>query len=185
MALDRTWYNTLVDDDGSGLTGSVWDKADVDSLMDATDAEIARLDAKNAEQDASIQIAAGNFVPLLVASGGGVPVYGIQRGGWAKNGKAITVSGRISIGSVGSLSTGSLVISGLPYVCGPNDGAIAVGYFNGIVASSALLLYLSPGTAQMFLYRVPAGGGTASVFLNPTEITSGFDCAFAGTYITV
>jgi hypothetical protein len=45
MALDRTWYNSLVDDDGSGMTGSVWDKADVDSLMDAVDAEIARLDS--------------------------------------------------------------------------------------------------------------------------------------------
>jgi hypothetical protein len=44
MALDRTWYNSLVDDDGSGLTGSVWDKADVDSLMDAIDAEFARID---------------------------------------------------------------------------------------------------------------------------------------------
>jgi hypothetical protein len=42
MALDRTWYNTLVDDDGSGMTGSVWDKADVDSLMDAIDAELAK-----------------------------------------------------------------------------------------------------------------------------------------------
>lgn len=44
MALDRSWYNTLVDDDGSGLVGSVWDKADVDALMDAVDAEIARQD---------------------------------------------------------------------------------------------------------------------------------------------
>jgi hypothetical protein len=44
MALDRTWYNGLIDDDGSGLTGSVWDKADVDALMDAIDAEIARLE---------------------------------------------------------------------------------------------------------------------------------------------
>lgn len=41
MALDRTWYNTLVDDDGSGMTGSVWDKADVDSLMDAIDVQLA------------------------------------------------------------------------------------------------------------------------------------------------
>jgi hypothetical protein len=40
MPIDRTWYNTLVDDDGSGLTGSVWDKADVDSLIKAVDAEI-------------------------------------------------------------------------------------------------------------------------------------------------
>jgi len=41
MALDRTWYNTLVDDSGDGISGSVWDKADVDSLMDAVDAELA------------------------------------------------------------------------------------------------------------------------------------------------
>ena len=41
MALDRTWYNTLVDDSGSGLDGSIWDKADVDALMDAIDAEHA------------------------------------------------------------------------------------------------------------------------------------------------
>jgi hypothetical protein len=41
MALDRTWYNSLIDDDGSGLTGSVWDKADVDALMDAIDTEFA------------------------------------------------------------------------------------------------------------------------------------------------
>jgi len=40
MALDRTWYNTLIDDSGDGVSGSVWDKADVDALMDAVDAEI-------------------------------------------------------------------------------------------------------------------------------------------------
>jgi len=43
MALDRTWYNTLVDDSGDGISGSVWDKADVDALMDAIDAELVRL----------------------------------------------------------------------------------------------------------------------------------------------
>lgn len=41
MALDRTWYNTLKDDDGSGLTGSVWDKEDVNQLMNAIDAQLA------------------------------------------------------------------------------------------------------------------------------------------------
>lgn len=38
MALDRTWYNTLVDDSGSGTDGTIWDKAAVDALMDAVDA---------------------------------------------------------------------------------------------------------------------------------------------------
>ena len=41
MALDRTWYNTLVDDDGSNTVGTVWGKDDVDALMDAVDASLA------------------------------------------------------------------------------------------------------------------------------------------------
>src|SRR4026208_1929507 len=40
MALDRTWYNSLTDDDGSNLVGTLWNKAAVDSLMDAVDAEV-------------------------------------------------------------------------------------------------------------------------------------------------
>lgn len=40
MALDRTWYNTLTDDSGSGTDGSVWGKADVDALMDAIDVSV-------------------------------------------------------------------------------------------------------------------------------------------------
>jgi hypothetical protein len=38
MPIDRTWYNTLVDDDGSGTTGTVIDKADFDAILDAIDA---------------------------------------------------------------------------------------------------------------------------------------------------
>jgi len=41
MALDRTWYNGLVDDPGDNLSGTRWDKAAVDSLMDAIDASLA------------------------------------------------------------------------------------------------------------------------------------------------
>lgn len=41
MPLDRTWYNGLVDDDGSNTVGTIWNKAAVDSLMDAVDAELA------------------------------------------------------------------------------------------------------------------------------------------------
>lgn len=54
MALSRTWYNTLVEDTGDNLTGSVWDKDDVDALMDAVDAEIARLDAADVTLAAAI-----------------------------------------------------------------------------------------------------------------------------------
>src|SRR5262245_13937178 len=45
MPLDRTWYNTLVDDSGSGTDGTVWNKAAVDALMDDVDAALAPLEA--------------------------------------------------------------------------------------------------------------------------------------------
>jgi hypothetical protein len=44
MALDRTWYNALVDDDGSNAVGTVWGKDDIKNLLDSVDAEIARGD---------------------------------------------------------------------------------------------------------------------------------------------
>jgi len=43
MPLDRTWYNSLVDDDGSNTVGTVWGKDDVDALMDAVDASLPTL----------------------------------------------------------------------------------------------------------------------------------------------
>ena len=41
--LDRTWYNTLIDDTGDGMSGTVWNKAQVDGLMDTIDASLAGL----------------------------------------------------------------------------------------------------------------------------------------------
>lgn len=38
MPLDRTWYNTLVDDSGTGTDGTIWNKAQIDNLMDVIDA---------------------------------------------------------------------------------------------------------------------------------------------------
>jgi hypothetical protein len=61
MALDRTWYNSLVDDDGSGLTGSIWDKADVNALMNTIDSEILRLETG---------VVWTPFTPALYASAG-------------------------------------------------------------------------------------------------------------------
>lgn len=41
--LSRTWYNTLIDDDGSGSVGTVWNKGQVGSFMDTIDASLAGL----------------------------------------------------------------------------------------------------------------------------------------------
>lgn len=66
MPLDRTWYNSLIDDDGSGMTGSVWDKADVDSLMDAVDAELARIQQGRTLATPAVQTSAGGTLAATV-----------------------------------------------------------------------------------------------------------------------
>lgn len=38
MPLDRTWFNNLVDDDGSNQVGTVWNKAQIKLLLDSIDA---------------------------------------------------------------------------------------------------------------------------------------------------
>ena len=44
MAINRTAFNALIDDDGSNTIGTPWNKAQIDAvLMDPTDAELARL----------------------------------------------------------------------------------------------------------------------------------------------
>jgi len=40
MPVDRTWFNSLVDDDGSNTVGTLWNKAAVDGLLDSVDAEL-------------------------------------------------------------------------------------------------------------------------------------------------
>jgi hypothetical protein len=52
--LDRTWYNTLVDDNGSGTTGTIWNKAAVDALMDTVDAALAPVLANPSSVDFTI-----------------------------------------------------------------------------------------------------------------------------------
>jgi len=39
--LSRTWYDALIDDTGDGMSGTVWNKAQVDGLLDTVDASLA------------------------------------------------------------------------------------------------------------------------------------------------
>lgn len=43
MTLDRTWFNALVDDDGSNTVGTVWNKAQINALLNSVDAEFAKV----------------------------------------------------------------------------------------------------------------------------------------------
>ena len=175
MALDRTWYDTLVDDDGSGLTGSVWDKADVDALMDAVDSEIARVDG---------EVTQGLWTPVLNGSGGGTPIYNTSEtaGAWVRQGDLFTLQGRITLTSKGSLS-GQLYVSGIPHAChGGSYAVLHAGYNLGHVTGIyGISLFLGPGGA---LATLVMQGGSGTAVMDTTHIGNDFTIIFGGSYRT-
>lgn len=70
-ALDRTYYNTLADDDGSGLTGTSWDKADVDAIyidIDAAFANASGFGVGGPIFERGRAVAQGEWVPVTYAN---------------------------------------------------------------------------------------------------------------------
>jgi hypothetical protein len=177
MALDRTWYNALVDDSGDGISGSVWDKADIKNLLDSVDAELARI-----ESAGSI---VGVWTPTLLCVGGsGTPIYSTQQASYVKNGKLIHVAGRVAISSKGSLTGSALAIGGLPFPgYGFVQSALTVGYFSGLaIAVASIAGYMDPSAPNVFLsYLPPAGASTANV-MGAATIGPSADLIFGGTY---
>jgi len=156
MALDRTWYNSLVDDDGSGLTGSVWDKADVNALMNAIDTEIATPRVSGYEwQDytPTLQVSGGTFTAAAlyarhVQSGylGKTIVYE-----WSIENATISVGASevlISIPGAASAWPGSQCTVGALYIGGLQEPALAF-----IIPGDPYFIHLS----RMGSLQFPAG----------------------------
>jgi hypothetical protein len=156
MSLDRTWYNTLVDDDGSGLTGSIWDKADVNALMNAIDAELGRLDIDGVWVD---------FTPSLYAAAGtwsaAAPRIRYRRDGAA--GKQITLMYSIENGTLSS-ATSSISLQ-LPLIATAWAGTPAnPGILNFSGLQEASMPQIPASKSVITIYRItaqnfPAGGG--------------------------
>lgn len=76
MALDRTsWYNYLVDDDGSNTVGTVWGKDDVDALMTLIDNELLRLNRGVIPFTPTVREGSGGFISV-----GSTQCYSCQMG---------------------------------------------------------------------------------------------------------
>jgi len=156
MALDRTWYNTLVDDDGSGLTGSVWNKASVDHVYD--------------DVDALFQI--GSWTPGLGFGGSG-GALGTFAGTFLRVDRLVLAEFHIALTSRGP-RTGYAEVFGLPFP------VVANTFHNGIVTpnsgmaglTSAILSFAVGGQATLFLYQL---SGSASVNLTEANFTNTSD----------
>lgn len=175
MALDRTWFNALVDDSGDGMSGSVWDKADIKNLLDSVDAELARLDGK---------IYRGTWVPSLSGSGGGTATYGTRAGEYVKVGGLLTFSFRMTLSSKGSLS-GTLQLLGLPFAANgvQNYGAVVIPIWGGTAAALAGISgYSNPGSSAIQLTMIAAGGTTFYGVLDASHLANNTDLMGFGFY---
>jgi len=148
MALDRTWYNSLVDDDGSGLTGSVWDKADVDALMDTVDAEIVRIDAVGQTQVWNPTI--------YLSSGEQIGVSGNASAFWIV-GKLVFVRLYCTVG-VGLTSSGLTVVR----PTGHTSPTIADGGTCRITSPGAELGFVTGTTGAQYSITRASGANFAS-----------------------
>lgn len=172
MPLDRTWYNTLVDDDGSGSVGSVWDKADVNALMNAIDAELT---------------AAGSWTPVIGGSGGtSGQSYTIQAGQWVRSGHIVLASFYAVLSAKGTI-TGDLQIQGLPVAvrnAANQYATLAVGHWSNLAtALVALTGFGIPGTTSIAL-RGSTAATTGLTALTTANLANNSEILGSLFYIT-
>jgi hypothetical protein len=159
MAIDRAPWNALVDDDGSNLVGSIWNKAAIKTvILDPVDAALVVTPPPVV-----------SWTPVDV-SGAGL-VLASWEGKYQKIGNHVEVWGRVQYPTTADAT--SAQIGGLPFA----NGAFYVGLYitHGAVPS---VLHLPPGATAF--YVVNNATGTS----RPNSQLSAASLIFQGSYLT-
>lgn len=166
MPINRTAYNALVDDSGSGRDGSVWDKNDVKDLLDAVDSFVEGV---------------GLWTPVIGGSGGvSGQTYALQEGIYVKSGRLVLAQFGLVLSAKGTI-TGSLQINGLPFT---PDGTLSVGALRWQALNTNwvnIVPVTVAGNATIFIQGCQAAALTNATALTTTDLTntSGFVGALA------
>lgn len=159
MAIDRGPWNALIDDDGSNLVGSIWNKAAIKTvILDPADAAILA---------ASVPTY-GTWTPID-ASGAGLTFTTIGCT-YSKLDKIVTIQGHVQYPSTANSARAR--VGGLPF---PNGAAYGGFYLVG----SAQFLQLQMPPAEGAFY--PNDGNTGAVKTN-AQLT-GLSFLFTGAYL--
>ena len=200
MAITRT---PMIDDDGSGNTGTIINNAWKTELYNQIDAALgpaAGIPAPGAAGNVMTSTGAawasqapapayltGAWTPTLIDfSGGSAAAYSARSGTFVRVGALVMVTGRIALTNKGTLTAavGALLIDGLPYPV-VKAGAVAISYFNGLsLAVSSLVGAMGGDGSMYFTFLYTAGPQVATLNLFGTHITNTFDVWFTGTYAT-
>jgi len=109
----------------------------------------------------------GTWTPTITGSGGASgQVYSLQSGRYVKIGRHVTLWGRVTLSTLGTITT-SVQVDGFPFTAHSvvNSGG-AIGYFAAMTAtfgSMSMLVQTSTTKATLYGLKVPATGMTALV----------------------
>ena len=170
MAIDRTNYNALVDDDGSGAVGTIWNKNQLKiCVLDPIDTEITDVT---------------NWTPSWGGSGGQTgQVYSLQAGRYTLVNKTVYFWGHMTLTTLGTI-TGALIVNGLPLTTnGTSQPAVMFAYFTGLTTSVASLFgIISVAATNFAVYYLPAAGATAVTGGVQGTLSNTTDAYFSGWY---
>ena len=157
MAIDRGPWTALVDDDGSNLVGSIWNKAAIKTvILDPVDA-------------AFVTPIYGTFA---IADGSGAALGITGNGGRScKIGRLVTFW--IHLVVPGNGSGNNVILTGLPFVCNatiPGGGVSTYGL--------AHIWHVASGTSNLYLYNPTTGVPRTNAELSGATLT------VAGSYLT-
>jgi len=172
MAIDRGPWNALIDDDGSNLVGSIWNKAAIKTvLLDPIDASLALTPPPTLQ----------TYQPEFRAGGGSaLPIgTGTLTGFYQQTGKVTWVHIHLTFGSTTPGPTGAWSFS-LPFVLADGVTAFAGLAFNG--SAQWQLVTSSIGYAQEVQVFAPGNPMTAVTNTVPFTWSPGCHLAINGTY---
>jgi hypothetical protein len=144
MPINRAWFNALVDDDGTGNTGTVWNKATITGLLDAI--------------DGLFEVHAP-WSPTLLFNGASTGWGVTAVGRYTRVDRLVALEAQLTVTAKGS-AVGTITIGGLPYP--PKVDTTAVGLidpangFNGLTGPPCAIIQAG---VLYLLQNPPAAAG--------------------------
>lgn len=161
----------------------------VTGAITATAGQIAFPATQSASSDANTldDYEEGSWTPTIGGTGGqSGQVYTTQVGRYVKVGKKVHVQGRVTLSTLGTITTGA-AIKGLPFTAENTANAyscLCVAFFASLNTSVASMSgFVEPNTTQMQLRHVVAGGATGVVTTAQADLSNTFDIGFSAEYM--
>jgi hypothetical protein len=173
MAITRT---PMIDDDGSGTTGTIINAAWKVELYDQIDAGLVAASAS--------EITFGTWSPIIGGDGGeSGQTYSDQQGEYIKIGRYVYIRYNVAFTNMGTV-TGIVLLKGLPFVNTGMPHGFGALYWAGLAIPVVnVLSYIPAFYAALNLQYQPSAGGTSLPNMDASHLTNATRFTGAGGYI--